>query len=156
MGSSQSFPIQTRTMMKSNGSNNRSNHNNDTKILALSPSSAKTSAAGTAPAATSVDEAIVDALQNMPKMHKVETFEEKLYRKFSQEPFIPIGCVLTTYCLVSGIKSFMDRDAARSQLMMRGRVVAQTSTIVAFMVYAGWENLDFFKPKDLSDYAKKE
>lgn len=78
----------------------------------------------------------------MPVMGKhAESFEEKLYRKVTTEPLVPIGCCVTTYFLASGIRSFMNRDAARSQLMMRGRVAAQGATILAFCFYAGFSNL---------------
>uniref|UniRef100_A0A7S2A7B6 HIG1 domain-containing protein n=1 Tax=Trieres chinensis TaxID=1514140 RepID=A0A7S2A7B6_TRICV len=75
----------------------------------------------------------------MPRMQKVETFEEKLYRKFTSEPLVPLGCAVTAYFLGSGIKSFYNRDAARSQKMMRLRVAAQMSTIAIFVGYAGFD-----------------
>ena len=37
---------------------------------------------------------------------KLETFDQKLWRKFSEEPLVPIGCGVTLYFLVSGIRSF--------------------------------------------------
>lgn len=57
--------------------------------------------------------------------------------QFSQEPLVPIGCLVTAYFLGSGIKSFYNRDAARSQKMMRLRVAAQFSTLLIFVGYAG-------------------
>ena len=78
----------------------------------------------------------------MPMMSKrAESFEEKLYRKCTTQPLVPIGCGVTTYFLVSGIRSFMNRDSARSQVMMRGRVAAQACTVLAFCFYAGFTNL---------------
>eukprot|EP00590_Aulacoseira_subarctica_P000817 CAMPEP_0172423328 /NCGR_PEP_ID=MMETSP1064-20121228/15286_1 /TAXON_ID=202472 /ORGANISM="Aulacoseira subarctica , Strain CCAP 1002/5" /LENGTH=139 /DNA_ID=CAMNT_0013164645 /DNA_START=130 /DNA_END=552 /DNA_ORIENTATION=+ len=79
----------------------------------------------------------------MPLMSKrAESFEEKLYRKCTTQPLVPIGCGVTTYFLVSGIRSFMNRDSARSQVMMRGRVAAQACTVLAFCFYAGFTNLN--------------
>jgi hypothetical protein len=76
-----------------------------------------------------------------------ESFEEKLYRKVTTEPLVPIGCCVTTYFLSSGIRSFLNRDSARSQLMMRGRVAAQACTVLAFCFYAGFSNLSLgFQP----------
>ena len=86
-------------------------------------------------------------IRAIPKLHKVETFEQKLYRKFTEEPLVPIGCVVTTYFLASGIKSFMDRDMRKSQKMMRARVSAQFGTILVFIGYAGWNSFNLaFRP----------
>lgn len=63
--------------------------------------------------------------------------------QFSKQPLVPIGCAATAYFLVSGIKSFQDRDPVKSQRMMKFRVAAQFATLVCFMGYVGWENLDF-------------
>jgi len=82
-------------------------------------------------------ETIDQQLVSMPRLQRQETFEEKLYRKFSQEPLVPIGCLVTAYFLGSGIKSFYNRDAGRSQKMMRLRVAAQFSTLLIFVGYAG-------------------
>mmetsp|Transcript_12711 Transcript_12711/g.18550 ORF Transcript_12711/g.18550 Transcript_12711/m.18550 type:complete len:142 (+) Transcript_12711:99-524(+) len=80
----------------------------------------------------------------MPIYSRPETFEEKLYRKVSKEPLIPIGCLTTAFFLGSGIRSFYDRDAIRSQKMMRLRVGAQFGTLMIFIGYAGMNafNLD--------------
>lgn len=86
-------------------------------------------------------------IQDMPKMARSETFDEKLYRKFSQEPLVPIGCLTTVYFLASGINSFYKRDAARSQKMMRLRVGAQFVTIMVFVGYAGMNTFNMqFRP----------
>lgn len=63
--------------------------------------------------------------------------------KFSQEPLVPIGCLTTALFLASGIKSFYDRDAVRSQKMMRLRVGAQFGTLLIFMGYAGMSAINF-------------
>eukprot|EP00979_Chaetoceros_neogracilis_P003189 scaffold550_cov220-Chaetoceros_neogracile.AAC.1 len=87
--------------------------------------------------------------QSIPRYSRPETFDEKLYRK----PLIPIGCLTTAYFLGSGIRSFYDRDASRSQTMMRARVGAQFATLLIFMGYAGMEAINFkiapgYHPKD--------
>lgn len=79
----------------------------------------------------------------MPEWRGPETFEQKLYRKFKAEPLVPIGCLTTAYFLGSGIKSFYNRDPAKSQTMMRLRVGSQFATILIFMGYAGMNAFSF-------------
>ena len=62
--------------------------------------------------------------RNSGKRHQ-ETPNEKLVRKFKENPLIPIGCLLTTGFLVNGLFKFGRRDSAGSQVMMRGRIAAQ-------------------------------
>lgn len=73
----------------------------------------------------------------IPKLRRAETFDEKLYRKLSQEPLVPIGCAATAYCLIAGIRSFYRRDTQNQQKMMRLRVAAQAATLFIFIGYAG-------------------
>ena len=68
-----------------------------------------------------------------------ETFDQKLWRKCSEEPLVPIGCGVTTYFLISGIRSFYQGNAGRSQTMMRARVASQGFTILAFVGYAVYD-----------------
>ncbi|KAL7540673.1 hypothetical protein ACHAXR_010291 [Thalassiosira sp. AJA248-18] len=79
----------------------------------------------------------------MPQLMRPETFEEKLYRKFTSEPLIPIGCFTTAYFLATGIKSFYNRDPIKSQKLMRLRVGSQFATILIFIGYAGWNSFTF-------------
>ena len=58
-----------------------------------------------------------------------ETFTEKLNRKFSSEPLVPIGCLVTLTCLGAGLRAFNQGQAGRSQMLMRGRVLAQGFTV---------------------------
>merc|ERR1712241_339827 len=53
-----------------------------------------------------------------------ETPNEKLMRKFKENPLIPLGAALTTGFLVNGLIKFGRRDSAASQVMMRGRIAA--------------------------------
>merc|ERR1712107_648879 len=77
-------------------------------------------------------------INEKPTLRKIESFEEKLFRKFTEEPLVPIGCVVTAYFLGSGIRSFLRRDLIRSQKMMRFRVGSQMATILIFIGYAGY------------------
>eukprot|EP00553_Chaetoceros_curvisetus_P000103 CAMPEP_0204624898 /NCGR_PEP_ID=MMETSP0717-20131115/10661_1 /ASSEMBLY_ACC=CAM_ASM_000666 /TAXON_ID=230516 /ORGANISM="Chaetoceros curvisetus" /LENGTH=135 /DNA_ID=CAMNT_0051640447 /DNA_START=115 /DNA_END=522 /DNA_ORIENTATION=- len=92
-------------------------------------------------------------IAEIPTYKAPETFDEKLYRKFSKEPLVPIGCLTTAYFLASGIRSFYDRDAIKSQKMMRLRVGAQFGTLLIFIGYAGLNAINFdvapgYHPKD--------
>ena len=93
----------------------------------------------------------------MPKYKAPETFDQKLYRKFSEEPLIPAGCALTTYYLASGMRSFYDRDMRKSQKMMRSRVTAQFVTLMIFIGYAGMSSFNLkIAPGYRGDEEKKE
>lgn len=50
---------------------------------------------------------------------------------------------MTAYFLASGIKSFYNRDAVRSQKMMRLRVGAQFTTLMILIGYAGMNSINF-------------
>ncbi|GFH58659.1 hypothetical protein CTEN210_15135 [Chaetoceros tenuissimus] len=116
-------------------------------------SSQSTQAQASNPKMTAEEMQLQQIQQSIPKYSRPETFEEKLYRKFSKEPLVPIGCITTAYFLGSGIRSFYDRDASRSQTMMRARVGAQFATLLIFIGYAGLDAINFdiapgYHPKD--------
>ncbi|XP_065556281.1 HIG1 domain family member 2A, mitochondrial-like [Artemia franciscana] len=67
-----------------------------------------------------------DALHN-------ETFKEKMKRKFSENPFIPIGAALTIAALGRGLWHMQTGNAKKSQVMMRGRILAQGFTVLALV-----------------------
>ncbi|XP_020646794.1 HIG1 domain family member 2A, mitochondrial [Pogona vitticeps] len=67
-------------------------------------------------------------------MHRTETFSEKFPRKFKENPFVPIGCLVTLGVLTYGFICFKRGDTRRSQLMMRARVVAQGLTLTAIVM----------------------
>mmetsp|Transcript_49854 Transcript_49854/g.149907 ORF Transcript_49854/g.149907 Transcript_49854/m.149907 type:complete len:122 (-) Transcript_49854:489-854(-) len=99
----------------------------------------------------------VEDFAPLPRLQRPETFEEKLYRKFSSEPLVPIGCLVTAYFLGSGIKSFYNRDAGRSQKMMRLRVAAQFSTLLIFVGYAGMNAFTLNpRPKQYGEEEKEK
>lgn len=68
------------------------------------------------------------------QMQDVETSTSKFTRKFYENPFVPIGCGLTTLALCYGLYGFSRGKRASSQNMMRLRVVAQGFTIAALML----------------------
>jgi hypothetical protein len=92
-----------------------------------------------------------------PVMQRPLSIEEKMWEKFKKEPLIPIGCAATAYFLVSGIKSFKNRDPRRAQKMMRARVGAQFATLAAFVGYMGLDNVNFdFAPNYYAAKAAEE
>nr|XP_002166360.1 HIG1 domain family member 2A, mitochondrial [Hydra vulgaris] len=62
-----------------------------------------------------------------------ETQSDKFIRKFKENPFVPIGAGLTVTALVIGLVNLKRGNSAKQQTMMRARVVAQGSTIVAII-----------------------
>jgi hypothetical protein len=67
----------------------------------------------------------------------IETPREKLVRKVKENPFVPLGVVGTTACLVMGLFKFVKADSAGSQKMMRGRIAAQGFTVIAVVIGFG-------------------
>ncbi|KAM7417920.1 hypothetical protein PAMA_017531 [Pampus argenteus] len=63
-----------------------------------------------------------------------ETFKEKFSRKMKENPFVPIGCLGTAGALAYGLRTFLHGKKKQSQIMMRGRVLAQGFTVVAIIV----------------------
>ncbi|XP_060528633.1 HIG1 domain family member 2A, mitochondrial [Cylas formicarius] len=63
----------------------------------------------------------------------IETAAEKFRRKFSEEPFIPIGALATATALSVGLWSFRTGRRKLSQYMMRTRIVAQGFTVAALV-----------------------
>jgi len=63
-----------------------------------------------------------------------ESSQDKLFRKLTDNPWIPAGCLLTTGFLIKGLFAFGRKDNAKSQFNMRGRILAQGFTIVGLMV----------------------
>ncbi|XP_026749146.1 HIG1 domain family member 2A, mitochondrial [Galleria mellonella] len=63
-----------------------------------------------------------------------ETTKEKFTRKFTENPFVPLGCLATAGALSFGLWSFKSGKTKLSQQMMRLRIVAQGFTIAALVV----------------------
>lgn len=78
----------------------------------------------------------------MSKPLTTETFSEKLVRKFSAEPLIPIGAIVTVGFLTAGLRAFHGGDSLTAQKLMRGRVLAQGFTVAAMLIggaYLGYK-----------------
>ncbi|KOB67009.1 HIG1 domain family member 2A [Operophtera brumata] len=76
----------------------------------------------------------VQLRQEMGNTHHVESTRDKLVRKISENPFVPIGCFATAGALSYGLWSFRTGRRQMSQKMMRLRIVAQGFTITALVL----------------------
>lgn len=70
------------------------------------------------------------------EQQQFETVTEKTYRKFYNEPYVPVGALVTVGFLTFGFRAFRTGDKRGAQLMMRWRVVAQAFTVGAMCVGA--------------------
>lgn len=64
---------------------------------------------------------------------ETETFWQKAQRKFSKEPLIPLGTLMTVAFLGAGLRAFHTGQSRQAQYLMRGRVLAQGFTVVVFL-----------------------
>lgn len=80
-----------------------------------------------------------------PNPNEPEKVLDKAIRKFTDEPFVPIGAFITTLFLGYGLKAFHTGQPVKAQQLMRGRVLAQGFTVLAMLAGAG---LLGFKPHD--------
>lgn len=76
---------------------------------------------------------IIEGFTPQPRF-KDETFKEKFLRKTKENPFVPIGCLGTAGALFYGLRAFHQGKTRQSQLLMRGRILAQGFTVVALVV----------------------
>ncbi len=73
---------------------------------------------------------------SIPPPPNDEPFFDKLIRKCTNEPLVPVGTLATCFFLIQGLSAFKQGHKARAQLLMRGRVLAQAVTVVAMASYA--------------------
>ncbi|CAJ0572527.1 unnamed protein product, partial [Mesorhabditis spiculigera] len=59
------------------------------------------------------------------------SYEASALGKFIENPFIPIGLIATTGCLIGIMSQTLKRNPAKAQLYMRGRCAAQFFTVCA-------------------------
>lgn len=74
-----------------------------------------------------------------PAQKPLETFGDKFFRKTTENPLVPIGVAATIAVLVSGVWQMNKGNQAKSQRMMRLRVLFQGLTVFALIggVYYG-------------------
>ncbi|XP_017282193.1 HIG1 domain family member 2A, mitochondrial [Kryptolebias marmoratus] len=75
---------------------------------------------------------IIEGFNPTPKI-KDESFKDKFIRKTKENPFVPIGCLGTAGMLMYGLRAFHQGKTRQSQLLMRGRILAQGFTVVAII-----------------------
>lgn len=63
-----------------------------------------------------------------------ESTWSKLYNIGKYNPFVPLGCLVTLGVLANGVWAMRKKDTAKSQRMMRYRIAAQGTTIIALVV----------------------
>uniref|UniRef100_A0A336LYT3 CSON003966 protein n=1 Tax=Culicoides sonorensis TaxID=179676 RepID=A0A336LYT3_CULSO len=76
----------------------------------------------------------IQMVRDMDSLPKPETQREKFIRKFNQNPFVPIGCLMTAGALTYGLWSFRQGRYKTSQYMMRARIGAQGFTVAALIL----------------------
>ncbi|RMZ93312.1 HIG1 domain family member mitochondrial [Brachionus plicatilis] len=59
---------------------------------------------------------------------------DKLSEGVKKNPFVPLGCLVTIGVLANGILAMRNKDRLKSQRMMRYRIAAQGSTIIALVI----------------------
>lgn len=62
-----------------------------------------------------------------------ESFWSKMFRLGKYNPFVPLGCLVTVGVLANGVWAMRKKDTAKSQRMMRYRIAAQGTTIIALV-----------------------
>ena len=96
---------------------------------------------------------------NNKKDEEPETTWEKTVRKFTKEPLVPIGCLVTALVLGNGLRAFKAGNTNTSQQMMRWRVIAQGATVIAIIsgalpnIMEGYENKKSIEEKILEAQA---
>ncbi|CAK9298442.1 unnamed protein product [Gordionus sp. m RMFG-2023] len=76
------------------------------------------------------------AIEDTESGRKQETFLEKGLRKFRENPFVPIGAIVTAYVLSKGVLGIRKGSYQSSQFWMRSRIYAQGFTIIALAIGA--------------------
>ncbi|KAK6635123.1 hypothetical protein RUM44_000372 [Polyplax serrata] len=68
------------------------------------------------------------------QQHEPLSGVDKFKSKFTQNPLVPIGTLMTAFILGKGLSAFMKRESVRQQKFMRLRVLSQGFTILAMCV----------------------
>lgn len=72
---------------------------------------------------------------------------EKIYTNAKYNPFVPLGVLVTVGVLFNGLWAMKSKDRAKSQRMMRYRIAAQGSTVIALVV-GTMASQYFYRPTD--------
>lgn len=74
-----------------------------------------------------------------------EGIMEKFKRKSAENPFVPLGCLVTGLVLSYGLWCFRTGQTKKSQIMMRARIGAQGFTVAALIIGLGMSAGSFAK-----------
>jgi len=85
-----------------------------------------------------------------------ETFLQKAQRKFTKEPLVPLGTLVTAGVLTAGVRAFSKGNSQLSQKMMRWRVIAQGCTVAAIVFGAGLGLKPHDRPKTYEEKLARE
>ncbi|KAK3076334.1 hypothetical protein LTS18_013298, partial [Coniosporium uncinatum] len=78
-----------------------------------------------------------------------ESRSQKLFRRFREEPLVPLGCILTAWALLGATKSIRHGDHHGANRMFRRRIYAQGFTIAAMLAGSVYWKADREKRKEL-------
>ena len=73
---------------------------------------------------------------------------DKIWRRFREEPLIPLGCGLTVWAIVGATRSMRKGDHKMTNLYFRRRLYAQTFTIAVLVAGNMYWRKDRVKRKD--------
>lgn len=71
------------------------------------------------------------AVPTTPSLHTGESYQEKAWRKFKEQPLVPIGTLLTCGALVMATVKMRQGNSQSLNNWLRVRVIAQGATIAA-------------------------
>jgi hypothetical protein len=74
----------------------------------------------------------------------------KFQSKLMEDPWVPIGCAVTLFVLLGGLRAFMNKQSRQSQYFMRARVAAQGGTVLAIGGAAAYRA--YTRENDTSNY----
>ncbi|KAK7110183.1 hypothetical protein V1264_014103 [Littorina saxatilis] len=72
--------------------------------------------------------------------YREEGVKEKFIRKTKENPFVPLGVVITTFALSYGLWQMKTGNKRMSQKMMRLRIFGQGFTVVAVLAGVAYGN----------------
>lgn len=71
------------------------------------------------------------AVPTTPSLHTGESYQEKAWRKFKEQPLVPIGTLVTCGALIMATVKMRRGDSQSLNNWLRVRVIAQGATIAA-------------------------
>lgn len=85
-----------------------------------------------------------------------ENIPEKIWRRFREEPLIPLGCGLTVWAIVGATRSMRRGDSKMTNLYFRRRLYAQTFTIAVLVAGNMYWSKDRSKRKEYNKMMEEK